>query len=138
MGVNLPAHLVVIKGTRRVSGCSVMTHQVCPPCALRGVLEASKGAGSSRGFLVGSAARTASNPDAHAAQYVGGKDAAPGEASGYAEYARHEVLQMVGRAGRPQFDTEVRVPDCQKGAGRRQGEGSGGRGSRRRGGAGPK
>lgn len=40
-------------------------------------------------------------------QYVGRADATPGESSGYAEYARHEVLQMVGRAGRPQFDTEV-------------------------------
>ncbi|KAI8467024.1 MAG: hypothetical protein J3K34DRAFT_47254 [Monoraphidium minutum] len=55
MGVNLPAHLVVLKGTRR---------------------------------------------------YVGARDAAAGEGSGYAEYTRHEVLQMVGRAGRPQFDTE--------------------------------
>ncbi|GBF89417.1 ATP-dependent DNA helicase-like protein [Raphidocelis subcapitata] len=55
MGVNLPAHLVVVKGTRR---------------------------------------------------YVGTSEAAQGEGTGYAEYARHEVLQMVGRAGRPQFDTE--------------------------------
>lgn len=42
-----------------------------------------------------------------APQYVGGGEAALGQGSGYAEYARHEVLQMVGRAGRPQFDTEV-------------------------------
>lgn len=41
-------------------------------------------------------------------QYVGGGEAAPGQGTGYAEYGRHEVLQMVGRAGRPQFDTEVR------------------------------
>lgn len=51
MGINLPAHLVVLKGTRRWT----------------------------------------SNP---------------GEAAGYKEYDRSECLQMVGRAGRPQFDTE--------------------------------
>lgn len=45
-------------------------------------------------------------------QYVGTSDAAPGQGAGYAEYARHEVLQMVGRAGRPQFDTEVRAGGC--------------------------
>ena len=51
MGVNLPAHLVVLKGTRR--WCS---------------------------------------------------DA--GETAGYQEYDRSTCLQMMGRAGRPQFDTE--------------------------------
>lgn len=51
LGVNLPAHLVVLKGTRRYSS------------------EA-------------------------------------GEAAGYVEYDRSTCLQMVGRAGRPQFDTE--------------------------------
>ena len=51
MGVNLPAHLVVLKGTRRWSS------------------EA-------------------------------------GEAAGYQEYDRSTCLQMIGRAGRPQFDTE--------------------------------
>lgn len=39
-------------------------------------------------------------------------EGAPGQGAGYAEYARHEVLQMVGRAGRPQFDTEVRRAGC--------------------------
>lgn len=52
MGVNLPARLVVIKGTRR---------------------------------------------------YIGSKAT---DASGYQEYERSACLQMVGRAGRPQFDTE--------------------------------
>ena len=51
MGVNLPAHLVVLKGTRRWSS-----------------------------------------------------DA--GETAGYQEYDRSTCLQMIGRAGRPQFDTE--------------------------------
>eukprot|EP00878_Enallax_costatus_P042421 GHUV01049777.1.p1 GENE.GHUV01049777.1~~GHUV01049777.1.p1 ORF type:complete len:363 (+),score=112.88 GHUV01049777.1:73-1089(+) len=55
MGVNLPAHLVVIKGTTR---------------------------------------------------YVGDSETAPGETTGYKEYTQTEVLQMVGRAGRPQFDNE--------------------------------
>ncbi|KAK9833183.1 hypothetical protein WJX74_009492 [Apatococcus lobatus] len=50
LGVNLPAHLVVIKGTRR--WCSE-----------------------------------------------------PGEPAGYQEYERTTCLQMIGRAGRPQFDT---------------------------------
>jgi ATP-dependent DNA helicase HFM1/MER3 len=50
-GVNLPAHLVVLKGTRR--------------WAREG-----------------------------------------GEPPGYKEYDRTTVLQMIGRAGRPQFDTE--------------------------------
>lgn len=54
-GVNLPAHLVVLKGTRR---------------------------------------------------YCGDQDAGPGGAPGYREYERSVCLQMVGRAGRPQFDTE--------------------------------
>ncbi|KAL4421686.1 hypothetical protein ABPG77_010630 [Micractinium sp. CCAP 211/92] len=52
MGVNLPARLVVLKGTRR---------------------------------------------------YVGSEAE---DASGYQEYERSTCLQMVGRAGRPQFDTE--------------------------------
>ena len=52
VGVNLPAFLVIIKGTRRYAGTE------------------------------------ASDP------------------SGYEEYDRSTVLQMVGRAGRPQFDTE--------------------------------
>ena len=52
MGVNLPAHLVIIKGPRR---------------------------------------------------YCGG---ASGDGSGYEEYDRSMCLQMAGRAGRPQFDTE--------------------------------
>ncbi|KAL4857947.1 ATP-dependent DNA helicase MER3 [Chlorella vulgaris] len=52
LGVNLPARLVVIKGTRR---------------------------------------------------YVGSEAE---DASGYQEYERSTCLQMVGRAGRPQFDTE--------------------------------
>lgn len=51
VGVNLPAYLVVIKGTRR---------------------------------------------------YAGAQGAGP---SGYQEYDRATVLQMIGRAGRPQFDT---------------------------------
>lgn len=51
MGVNLPAHLVVLKGTRRWSS-----------------------------------------------------DA--GETAGNQEYDRSTCLQMIGRAGRPQFDTE--------------------------------
>lgn len=51
MGVNLPAHLVVLKGTRR--WCSDT-----------------------------------------------------GGPSGYKEYDRSTCLQMIGRAGRPQFDTE--------------------------------
>ena len=50
-GVNLPAHLVVLKGTRRWSREN-------------------------------------------------------GEAAGHKEYDRSSVLQMIGRAGRPQFDTE--------------------------------
>lgn len=54
MGVNLPAHLVVVKGTRR---------------------------------------------------YCSGAEA-PGEGRGYKEYDRSTCLQMIGRAGRPQFDTE--------------------------------
>ena len=29
-----------------------------------------------------------------------------GEAAGHKEYDRSSVLQMIGRAGRPQFDTE--------------------------------
>ena len=52
VGVNLPAFLVVVKGTRRYAGAA------------------------------------ASDP------------------SGYEEYDRSTVLQMIGRAGRPQFDTE--------------------------------
>jgi hypothetical protein len=40
-------------------------------------------------------------------QYTGSGETAPGQGAGYAEYARHEVLQMAGRAGRPQFDTEA-------------------------------
>jgi ATP-dependent DNA helicase HFM1/MER3 len=52
VGVNLPAYLVVIKGTRR---------------------------------------------------YAGAESSDP---SGYEEYDRSTVLQMIGRAGRPQFDTE--------------------------------
>eukprot|EP00775_Hariotina_reticulata_P011878 gene11878-12022_t len=55
MGVNLPARLVIIKGTSR---------------------------------------------------YVGQQECDRGEQAGYKEYAMTEVLQMVGRAGRPQFDTE--------------------------------
>ena len=51
MGVNLPAHLVVLKGTRRWTAES-------------------------------------------------------GETAGYQEYDRSTCLQMIGRAGRPQFDTE--------------------------------
>ncbi|KAK9831896.1 hypothetical protein WJX81_006765 [Elliptochloris bilobata] len=51
LGVNLPAHLVVLKGTRRYSSGA-------------------------------------------------------GEAAGYVEYDKSTCLQMVGRAGRPQFDTE--------------------------------
>ena len=51
MGVNLPAHLVVLKGTRRWTNDS-------------------------------------------------------GETAGYQEYDRSTCLQMIGRAGRPQFDTE--------------------------------
>ncbi|DBB06327.1 TPA: Sec63 [Trebouxia sp. C0004] len=51
MGVNLPAHLVVLKGTRRWSSDG-------------------------------------------------------GETAGYQEYDRTTCLQMIGRAGRPQFDTE--------------------------------
>jgi hypothetical protein len=46
------------------------------------------------------------NADAGAATGAGGARA------GYAEYSRGEVLQMVGRAGRPQFDTEVRLCVC--------------------------
>jgi ATP-dependent DNA helicase HFM1/MER3 len=30
----------------------------------------------------------------------------PGDTPGYKEYERSVCLQMVGRAGRPQFDTE--------------------------------
>ena len=51
MGVNLPAHLVVLKGTRRWSSDGIKT-------------------------------------------------------AGYQEYDRTTCLQMIGRAGRPQFDTE--------------------------------
>ena len=51
LGVNLPAHLVVLKGTRRYSS-------------------------------------------------------EVGEAAGYVEYDKSTCLQMIGRAGRPQFDTE--------------------------------
>lgn len=50
-GVNLPAHLVILKGTRRWSR-------------------------------------------------------EKGEAAGNKEYDRSSILQMIGRAGRPQFDTE--------------------------------
>ena len=53
MGVNLPAHLVVIKGTRRWCG-------------------ADEG----------------------------------GDGNGYKEYDRSTCLQMIGRAGRPQYDNE--------------------------------
>ncbi len=64
LGVNLPAHLVIIKGTRRYCGKS-------------------EGADAARG------------------------DTADGScSSGYKEYDRSVCLQMVGRAGRPQFDTE--------------------------------
>lgn len=54
MGVNLPAHLVVLKGTRRY--CSA--------------------------------------------------DENPDHVRGYKEYDKSACLQMIGRAGRPQFDTE--------------------------------
>lgn len=54
MGVNLPAHLVVLKGTRRY----------CPA------------------------------------------DENPEQGRGYKEYDKSACLQMIGRAGRPQFDTE--------------------------------
>lgn len=54
MGVNLPAHLVVIKGTRR---------------------------------------------------WCSGEEG-PGEGKGFKEYDRTTCLQMIGRAGRPQFDNE--------------------------------
>lgn len=37
---------------------------------------------------------------------MGEQELAPGDRAGYREYARSECLQMVGRAGRPQFDTE--------------------------------
>jgi ATP-dependent DNA helicase HFM1/MER3 len=53
--MNLPAHLVVIKGTRR---------------------------------------------------YCGDREVSLEETAGYCEYDRSVCLQMVGRAGRPQFDTE--------------------------------
>ena len=65
------------------------------------------------------------SPSPDPSQYVGASDAAAAAGGGaggggggatagggYAEYARSEVLQMVGRAGRPQFDTEVRVGAC--------------------------
>jgi ATP-dependent DNA helicase HFM1/MER3 len=37
---------------------------------------------------------------------VGEQELNPGERPGYKEYQRSECLQMVGRAGRPQFDTQ--------------------------------
>ena len=58
MGVNLPAHLVILKGTRRYCGYSD---------------------------------ETPADSD-----YV----------NSYREYERTVCLQMIGRAGRPQFDTE--------------------------------
>jgi replicative superfamily II helicase len=40
-------------------------------------------------------------------RYVGDSEVtSPGDTPGYKEYERSVCLQMVGRAGRPQFDTE--------------------------------
>ena len=43
----------------------------------------------------------------HGCRYCGSNEAAgPDDSAGYKEYDRSVCLQMVGRAGRPQFDTE--------------------------------
>lgn len=39
-------------------------------------------------------------------RYADDAEMGPGQSSGYKEYERSECLQMVGRAGRPQYDTE--------------------------------
>jgi hypothetical protein len=116
MGVNLPAHLVVVKGTRRVG---YLWGALCfggGAPKLVGAVRARRGPWLTSGPLqrVERVLQTSPQPRGHAhiptnntPQYVGTGEVARGEGTGYAEYARHEVLQMVGRAGRPQFDTEV-------------------------------
>ncbi len=100
MGVNLPAHLVVVKGTRRVR----RRRRRCLRAARTPVHTRATGAGYRPPLQHTPRARTHTR-----LQYVGLGEAAQGQGAGYAEYARHEVLQMVGRAGRPQFDTEARA-----------------------------
>ncbi|GAX85570.1 hypothetical protein CEUSTIGMA_g12985.t1 [Chlamydomonas eustigma] len=81
LGVNLPAHLVIIKGTRRYCGNDAESGYT--PCA------------------VGTASSSAAiNPAGT------GSSTAALSGSTYKEYDRSVCLQMVGRAGRPQFDTE--------------------------------
>lgn len=69
MGVNLPAHLVVIKGTRYY--CGQQESEM-----------------DQNGMLLEPPFLTHK------------------ECTGYKEYERGTCLQMIGRAGRPQFDTE--------------------------------
>jgi len=74
VGVNLPAYLVVLKGTRRWAG-----------------------AGAGAGGQNGGGGASGGPPAAASTPTPGG--------GGFDEYDRSAVLQMCGRAGRPQFDS---------------------------------
>lgn len=90
VGVNLPAYLVVVKGTRR--WCSA------------GEAAASVGVGS--GSSIGGAGGVGSSTAAAAATATTASGAkTTSAASGFVEYDATTILQMVGRSGRPQFDT---------------------------------
>lgn len=95
VGVNLPAYLVVIKGTRR--WCSAGE-----TAASGGGFGGSVGEGARGG---GSSMATATT----ATTIMTANEALPAKttsaSSGFVEYDATTILQMVGRAGRPQFDT---------------------------------
>lgn len=98
VGVNLPAYLVVIKGTRR--WCSA--GEAATSCG--GAGGAAGGGGRGGGGGGGGAGRGVSStaPTANGKSVPARTTPA---SSGFVEYDATTILQMVGRAGRPQFDT---------------------------------
>ena len=83
VGVNLPAYLVVIKGTRRWFSAG---EAAASAGGAGGSVGGGSGGGSSKAVTTATAKTTSA-------------------ASGFVQYDATTILQMVGRAGRPQFDT---------------------------------
>ena len=90
VGVNLPAYLVVIKGTRR--WCSAGE-------------AAASGGGSIGGSIGGAGGGGGGSSTATSATATTNGAKTTSASSGFVEYDANTILQMVGRAGRPQFDT---------------------------------
>jgi len=92
VGINLPAHLVIIKSTRRYAGNNTTNNN------------STIGTGTTTTTTTGTTTITSTVNENTAASSSRAPHATTGN-DRYQELDRSSILQMIGRAGRPQFDT---------------------------------